>query len=42
VLCGIAGGVGLYLSARRASVDALRDRAERLDPASAGCSPTAP
>jgi signal transduction histidine kinase len=31
VLCGIAGGVGLYLSARRASVDALRDRAERLD-----------
>jgi signal transduction histidine kinase len=31
VLCGIAGGVGLYLSARRASVDALRERAERLD-----------
>jgi signal transduction histidine kinase len=31
VLCGVAGGVGLYVSARRASVDALRDRAERLD-----------
>jgi signal transduction histidine kinase len=31
VLCGIAGGVGLYLSARRASVDALHERAERLD-----------
>jgi signal transduction histidine kinase len=31
VLCGIAGGVGLYLSARRASVDALRERAERMD-----------
>jgi signal transduction histidine kinase len=31
VLCGIAGGVGLYLSARRASIDALRERAERLD-----------
>jgi signal transduction histidine kinase len=31
VLCGIAGGVGLYLAARRASVDALRERAERMD-----------
>jgi signal transduction histidine kinase len=31
VLCGIAGGTGLYLSARRASVEALRERAERLD-----------
>ena len=31
VLCGIAGGVGLYLAARRASVAALRERAERMD-----------
>jgi signal transduction histidine kinase len=31
VLCAVAGGVGLYVSTRRASADALRERAERLD-----------
>jgi signal transduction histidine kinase len=31
VLCAVAGGVGLYVSTRRARFDALRDRAERLD-----------
>jgi signal transduction histidine kinase len=31
VLCAVAGGVGLYVSTRRARFDALHDRAERLD-----------
>jgi signal transduction histidine kinase len=30
VLCGVTGGVGLYVRSRRASFDALRERAERL------------
>ena len=31
LLCGVAGGIGRYVSARRASLDALHERAERLD-----------
>jgi signal transduction histidine kinase len=31
VLCAVAGGIGLYVGSRRASFDALRERAERLD-----------
>jgi signal transduction histidine kinase len=30
LLCGISGGVGLYVGSRRVSFEALRERAERL------------
>jgi signal transduction histidine kinase len=31
LLCAVAGGIGLYVGDRRAGMDALRERAERLD-----------
>jgi signal transduction histidine kinase len=31
ILCGVSAGLGLYVGGKRASIDLLRERAERLD-----------